>query len=53
MQIDSESNVWLGDDCQRDTAKRDRYHGSVAALPRTHHGIEIAEKVKGLRRDNR
>ena len=35
-----------GDDSQRDKAERHRDHGSVAAMPRTQHGIEIAEKSR-------
>ena len=43
VKIDSWSKVWLGDDRQRDTAKLERYHESVATLLGDIHGATITE----------
>ena len=44
MTIDSERAAQLGDDTQRDTAKWQRHHGSVAGLWSGSHGSAIAGK---------
>ena len=48
VKIDKQSNVWLGEDSQRDKAKWQRYHGSVAALCTENHVVERSRCGNGV-----